>query len=939
MKSYERLKLVRGVLIVLGCTALLASGAPSAHAAPGDLDPSFGGFSHDGVATQYGYPMDGGERGMAIQPDGKIVMAGYTSLGILVMRYLPDGTPDPTFGGGDGAVALLHPSVVTRATDVAIQADGRIVVAGWADTGPADYMLARLTPSGYLDPSFGSGGWVLTDFSDDTDQAYSVVIQSDGKIIAAGRSLIGNDYDFSAARYNPNGTLDMSFGGDGLVTVGFGKLGPDNNEACYDIALDSSGRLVMVGGGTDVWTTGTFDIARLTTSGSLDVTFNTFGRKHWDVGPDNTQASAVAIAPDGKIVVAGSQVYFNSSQSGEAYAARFLPNGDFDNSFDDDGKLKVSDNYFIRDVVVQPDGRILLLGDAAFSASQCSALFMRLALDGSRDPTFSDNGTYYSAESGYCKGYDLALLPDGRLLAYGAKDQNHLLVQLWPDGTLDVAGKQAIGFDTPGFGAGTYSIGYGMAIQPDEKIIVAGTVYGPAGDADFGLARVFSTGRIDDTFGTYGRATFAFDEDDLGTCVALQSDGKIIMAGDTQNGSDRDFMVVRFNPDGSVDGSFGFLGFSVLDFLGGDDYGRAIAIAPDGKIVVVGAVFNGARNVFGVARFNSNGTPDTSFDIDGKQLVEFAVGPTHWASSVAVLPDNRILVGGSVGGDFALARLNVDGSLDTTFGSAFGGSGRRTYDFGGNDYLNALKLSSGGAIYAAGSSEIAGHTVFAMLQLPSHGGPPTCFPTPCPWPSGQATVDWGASVNGAAYAIDLSDDGQVLVGGIAGGKMAWAQVPASSTPMPILGMADFPGASDTATGISFTSLGKLVASGYYDQNGVKALALASFETTFNAVSVPDDGTTRASTQVRFLSAYPNPASGRTLFDFELPSSGTTRVSVYDLAGRRVRVLANEPLAAGRHELAWDTNDSHGRPVAAGIYLARVEFGTFHAQKKIIVFSR
>ena len=937
MKTYVRSKLVRGVLLVLGCTALVASWSPSANADPGDLDTSFGGFSHDGVATKYGYPMSSTEpRGMAIQPDGKIVMAGYTGLGILVMRYLPNGTPDPTFGGGDGVAAYQHPTIQTRATCVAVQADGRIVVAGWANTNPADYMLARLTPSGYLDPSFGSGGWVITDFSIDTDQAYAIAIQSDGKIIAAGRSLVGSDYDFSAARYNSNGSLDASFNGDGRITFGWGGFGPDANEACYAIALDGNGRLVMVGGKNGDAFSGVFKTARLTTDGELDPLYNVSGKKSFDMGDLGTAANAVAIAPDGKIVAAGSQNYTVTSAG---YLARLNPLGALDGSLDGDGKLLVSDNMNINSIVLQPDGKIVLLGNSPMSPSEAPIALMRLESDGTPDASFGFNGYFGEALGGYCAGYALARMPDGRLIAYGARGQDHVLMRFWPNSTADRAGKQAIGFDTPGFGIGTYTIGYGMAVQPDDKIIVAGTVYGPAGAADFGLARVYSDGEVDDSFGTHGRATFPFDEDDLGTCVALQDDGKIVMAGDTQNGSDRDFMVVRFNPDGSVDGSFGFLGFAVFDFLGGDDYGRAVAIAPDGKIVVAGTVFNGARNVFGVARFNSNGTPDTSFDIDGKQLVEFAIGPTHWASSVAVLPDGRILEGGSVGGDFALARLNVDGSLDTTFGSAFGGSGKRTYDFGGNDYLNALKLSSGGAIYAAGSSEIAGHTVFAMLQLPSHGGPPTCFPTPCPWPGGQATVDWGASVNGAAYAIDLREDNQVLVGGIAGGEMAWAQVPAASTPVPILGMADFPGTSDTATGISFTSLGKLVASGYYDYNGVKAMALASFQTTSTAVGVPDDGTTRASTQVRFLSAYPNPASGRTLFDFELPSSGTTRVSVYDLAGRRVRVLANEPLAAGRHELAWDTNDSHGRPVAAGIYLARVEFGAFHAQKKILVFSR
>ncbi len=931
----------RGFPIVLVYVALLGIRCYPAHANPGDLDPSFGGFSHDGIATQYGYPMDSYDRrGMAVQPDGKVVTAGYTGQGILVMRFLPNGFPDPTFG--DSGVAMLqHATIQTRATCVALQSDGKIVVAGWADTNPANYMLARLLPNGQLDASFGSG-FVFTDFSNDTDQAYGVVIQADGKIIAAGRSLVGGDYDFSAARYNPDGSLDTSFNLDGRITFGYGAGGDDANEACYAIALDGSGRLVMAGGSTDGSISNQFKVARLTTAGVLDPTFNGTGKLHFGMGEYHSAANAVAITWDGKIVVAGSY-YFHSPFPGQnqGYVARILPYGALDSSLDGDGKATVLDALYIWGVIAQPDGKIVVLGNIADSASESTIYLVGLNYDGSHDVTFgSSNGEVAFALGGYCAGDALARQPDGRLLIYGAQGQNHVLIRIWPDARLDTDGTQAVGFDMPGFGVGTYAIGNGQAVQTDGKIIVAGTVYGflePA--ADFGLARADPSGSPDDSFGTHGRATFPFDQDDFGACVALQDDGKIVMAGDTQTGSDRDFMVVRFNADGSIDGSFGFLGVAMLDFLGGDDYGRAVAIAPDGKIVVAGTVFNGVRNVFGVARFNSNGTPDTTFDLDGKQLVEFSIGPTHWASSVAVLPDGRILEGGSVGGDFALLRLNVNGSLDTTFGSAFGGSGHRTYDFGGDDYLNALTLGPGNSIYAAGSRTIGGHSVFALLQLPQHGGPPVCFPNPCPWPDGQAIVDWGASLDAAAYAIDLRDDGQVLAGGIAGANLAWAQVSASSTPVPIYATASFPGTSDTATGISFTNDGKVIATGYYNWNGAKAMALARFYTTGGEVGVEDGDVAVNPGSLRRISTYPNPTTGRATIAFDLPGGARTTVSIYDLAGHRVRMLFDEPLPAGRHEMVWDTNDRRGRPVAAGIYLVRVDSGARHVEQKVMVLSR
>src|SRR5260221_460199 len=134
-----------------------------------------------------------------------------------------------------------HPTVRPRmgGTSVAVQADGTIVVAGWSDSHPTNFMLARLSASGALDPSFSGDGYVFTDFAGDADQADAVLIQPDGKIVAAGRAKVGGDYDFAVARYNPDGSLDTTFSGDGKATVGFG-----GDDAAMDIARQSDGKLV-----------------------------------------------------------------------------------------------------------------------------------------------------------------------------------------------------------------------------------------------------------------------------------------------------------------------------------------------------------------------------------------------------------------------------------------------------------------------------------------------------------------------------------------------------------------------------------------------------------------------------------------------------------------------------------------------------------------------
>ncbi len=917
---------------VAGALVVLALAAGGAGTAPAQIryDESFAGFGYNGVVIRSGYPMGPGARGMVVQPDGKIVTAGYTSLGILVLRFLPDGHVDPTFGNGAGVAAYLHPTVQTRATCVALQADGKIVVAGWANTGPANYMVARLTADGHLDPSFGSGGWVLTDIADDTDQAYAVVVQADGKIIAAGRSLVGNDYDFSAVRYNPDGSLDTTFNGDGKVTFGYSDIGPDNNEACYDAALDGSGRLVMVGGGTDVVTTGVFKMARLTTSGYLDTSFNQTGKKQFDIGTLDNAAQAVAIAPDGKIVVVGSTDSYPHNESLPAYVARINADGTFDNSFDGDGKLQASDHFTVRDVAVRPDGSILMVGEYQTTSGEGILWVKSLNADGSQDLSFRDGSDFgYNSTAGFCTGYAMALLPDGRAVVYGARNNDHLLLRIWPQGHVDVGRQQGIGF--PGW---TQATAYGMVVQPDDKLVVAGTVANVGGtESDIGVARLLPDGGYDNTFGASGRTTFPYDEPDDGFAVALQTDGKIVVAGDTVTGTDHDFLLVRFNADGSLDGTFGFLGFAVLDFLGGDDYGTAVAIAPDGKIVVAGTAVDFSGNKFAVARFTSSGAPDPTFDGDGKRTITFTTGLNHWASGVAVRSDNRILVGGTVGGDFALVQLNGNGSLDTTFGSLFGGSGMRTYDLGGNDFLNALTLRDNGQIYAAGSSETAGHTVVGLLQLPWYGAPPVCFPTPCgTWDQAIARIDVGTY--GSARALDVRTDGQVLAAGNADAEMFWSQLGSGQDPTPIVDTVDLPGTGETASGVRFLYGGKLVVASTYTVHDTKAMVVSRYyaDGVTSAVGDPDPLPAPA----RFIDTYPNPMSGRTRIGFALAGGAPTRVTIYDVAGRRVRELVDGSLGPGEHAFDWDATDDRGRRVAAGVYLVRLESGEVRASRKIIV---
>jgi len=210
----------------------------------GSLDTS---FSTDGkVTTAFGTSNDVATS-VAIQSDGKIVAAGYSYNGanydFALVRYNMDGSLDSTFGTG-GKVTTAFGTGDDGAKSVAIQSDGKIVAAGYSDNGANyDFALVRYNTDGSLDSTFGTGGKVTTAVGTGTDNAKSVAIQSDGKIVAAGYSYNGANFDFALVRYNTDGSLDSTFGTGGKVTTAFGT----SNDEAYSVAIQSDGKIVAAG--------------------------------------------------------------------------------------------------------------------------------------------------------------------------------------------------------------------------------------------------------------------------------------------------------------------------------------------------------------------------------------------------------------------------------------------------------------------------------------------------------------------------------------------------------------------------------------------------------------------------------------------------------------------------------------------------------------------
>ncbi len=412
---------------------------------------------------------------------------------------------------------------------------------------------------GDLDPTFDADGKVLTNIGAGSVTGRGMVIQPDGKIVVAGATDLNSPAsDFLVVRYNADGTLDMTFDGDGKATTDFGG----KSDAAFAVALQSDGRIVVVGVSGTTNSDKDFAIARYNADGSLDSSFDGDGRAVTDFGNLNDEAFSVAIAPTGKIVVAGT----TSSRNSDFAVARYLANGSLDATFDSDG-LVTTDAFCTgncsntvdrgRGVAIYPDGRIAVAGDAGtVGNNQLSFAIARYLDSGALDPSinFGDGKAIRSA-SGCCSlamATAMALQPDGKIVVVGGSSQF---------GNQQTNGLAAVRFNANGTGdfswgvnatsLGNASINYklnSVAIQPDGKIVAAGNF-----GARFLVARYLPTGGGDNFFGT--NSVVITEMNAAATsggafAVGLQADGKIVAAGHQQSAAGGEIAVARYVVDG-----------------------------------------------------------------------------------------------------------------------------------------------------------------------------------------------------------------------------------------------------------------------------------------------------------------------------------------------------------------------------------------------------
>jgi uncharacterized delta-60 repeat protein len=698
--------------------------------ADGTLDTAFGGG--DGIVTTAvaSGTLQDGALAVTVQSDGKIVAVGsaQTSAGppapgsaIAIVRYNADGSLDTTFGGGDGIVTtdIVAGTATDGAQAVLVQADGRIVVAGFANfpttTTGSDFVLARYTADGVLDASFGGGDGIVTTAvspANGSDGARALLQLPDGRFVVVGQAAS----DVALARYTAEGVLDTTFGTAGVVTTPL--LGVD---AAAGVVRLSDGKL-LVGG----WSVGagdqSFAIVRYNENGSPDPTFGSNGVVLTSFGPTSAQAVGIEVLADGKIVLGGNAF-------SDFAVARYNADGSLDATFRAEERIAATEGVYFSysvpaDRFADPDGDVLTYSAAQSDGSDLPAwLFFEpatrslngMAPSGSPDvhvrvtatdpaglsasyaywiytnsaPTaLAPSGIVatHLATSNFAAG--VALQADGKIVLTGSglvATQDTPVVRYNTDGSLDLtfAGDGAAAINT---NAAPLEQGRAVAVQPDGAIVVASTSAN-----DIAVSRLTAGGSPDGSFGGGdGFVTSSISSGaDAPAGIALQADGRILVAGRATSATGNfDLMLARYTADGVLDSSFGGGdGIVVPGFNpGAADEALSVKTQTDGKIVVSGySTLAPQEQVVLVARFNVDGSLDTSFDGDGIVTTDLGPGiggfstvianiPFEAGQSLAIQPDGRIVVvgfGPTAPGrtEIALLRYNADGSLDTTFGT------------------------------------------------------------------------------------------------------------------------------------------------------------------------------------------------------------------------------------------------------------------------------
>jgi uncharacterized delta-60 repeat protein len=397
----------------------------------------------------------------------------------------------------------------SSAAAVAVQPDGKLIAAGSASDGDdVNFALARYYPDGRLDETFGVGGRTVTDFELGDEGARSLAIQPDGKIVVAGSAYVDGDCDFAVARYHSSGVLDEAFGREGRAIASFDS----RDDHVEDMVLQPDGRIV-VAGWTDDGSRRNLAMARFQADGTLDPSFGTDGLVRRDVRRDASSHFQQVGLHEDKILASGTVLTVGQASSRKLLLARYLLDGHVDASFGSGGiaTMQFVASSYGACFAVQPGGRVLVAGGASSLQYNMDFSVARFEDSGWLDPTFGNGGKVQTDFASSRDGvFAIATQSDGKFILAGRSDLSgtyqFALARYDPDGRLDTSfGRE--GRVTTDFGP-KGSLVIDLVLQSDGKIVAVGPAEGK-----FGLARYLPDGRMDESFGEGGKLTTSFSTD------------------------------------------------------------------------------------------------------------------------------------------------------------------------------------------------------------------------------------------------------------------------------------------------------------------------------------------------------------------------------------------------------------------------------------------
>jgi uncharacterized delta-60 repeat protein len=621
--------------------------------ADGSRDATFGPAG-DGTLV-YGGKYEDEMDAIAMLSDGSVLAAGQSRADFAMVRLTPGGMIDPTFGT-KGLVKTDFGFPSDFARGIAIQGDGRIILAGTA--GP-DFAVARYSANGQLDPSFGAGGKVRMD-GGGLDQASDVLLQRDGKIVVIGGTRPpGKSFALSALRLNADGTPDSSFGAGGMAVVDV----TSRDEVAAAGALDGD-RIILVGSGTG--TTSDFETVRLDARGRRDASFGPARDGtvvSGFIGPDGYFMTETVLRPDEGTLTVGVRSSSDDDYYPEAQLVAFSADGSLDSRFGIGGvvRFRMGGRAAEPKLQLMADGGFVVVDvvDQAIDDSpfQGRTVLARFKPDGSPDLAFGLDQSG-QVQTSFVTGFGgdraaLAIDRAGRIIVVAPDTAGSVVARYNADGTRDAAFGTALAPTVPGQPISAFKI----ALDSAGRVVLAGRV---TDEDSVGVApiliRLTPAGQFDPSFSPGGndgdgRVVFKLPGVTDPSSLVVQSDGKIVVAGLANT-------VIRFNADGSIDRTFGVDGLAVVAPSDRTTFLRDVALDADGRIIIVGTA-DIPRPPYGdetlLIRLNPDGSLDTGFGDGGRALLQ---GDAALAKARVMLrPDGRILAVGS--GESAVVLASV----------------------------------------------------------------------------------------------------------------------------------------------------------------------------------------------------------------------------------------------------------------------------------------